>query len=56
MEKRILLSSPTMHGEEQAFIKEALMLKEVLSLCSSMVKEHMRLEAAFLYRIAEFLF
>ena len=33
--------------QKQAFIKEALMLKQSLSLCSSMVKEHMRLEAAF---------
>lgn len=33
--------------EKQSFIKEALMLKQALSLCSSMVKEHMRMEAAF---------
>ncbi|MDY3131749.1 MAG: type I restriction endonuclease subunit R, partial [Treponema sp.] len=33
--------------QKQAFVKEALMLKQSLSLCSSMVKEHMRLEAAF---------
>ncbi|MDD7698494.1 MAG: DUF3387 domain-containing protein, partial [Spirochaetia bacterium] len=33
--------------QKQAFIKEALMLKQALSLCSSMVKQNMRLEAAF---------
>ena len=33
--------------EKQCFIKEALMLKQSLSLCSSMVKEKMRMEAAF---------
>ena len=33
--------------QKQAFIKEALALKQALSLCSSMVKEHMRMEAAF---------
>ena len=33
--------------QKQAFIKEALMLKQSLSLCSSMVKEQMRMEAAF---------
>ena len=39
--------APDKEEQKQAFIKEALMLKQVLSLCSSMVKEHMRLEAAF---------
>ena len=39
--------APNKENEKQAFIKEALMLKQSLSLCSSMVKEHMRLEAAF---------
>ena len=33
--------------QKQAFIKEALMLKQSLSLCSSMVKEQMRMESAF---------
>lgn len=33
--------------EKQCFIKEALMLKQSLSLCSSMVKEKMRMEASF---------
>jgi type I restriction enzyme R subunit len=33
--------------QKQAFIKEALALKQALSLCSSMVKEQMRMEAAF---------
>ncbi|MEE3313336.1 MAG: HsdR family type I site-specific deoxyribonuclease, partial [Treponema sp.] len=33
--------------QKQAFIKESLMLRQSLSLCSSMVKEQMRLEAAF---------
>lgn len=33
--------------QKQAFVKEALMLRQALSLCSSMVQEHMRMEAAF---------
>ncbi|MBR5933481.1 MAG: type I restriction endonuclease subunit R [Treponema sp.] len=39
--------APDKDVQKQSFIKEALMLKQALSLCSSMVKEHMRLEAAF---------
>ena len=39
--------APDKEEQKQSFIKEALMLKQALSLCSSMVKEHMRLEAAF---------
>lgn len=39
--------APDKEEQKQTFIKEALMLKQALSLCSSMVKEHMRLEAAF---------
>ena len=39
--------APDKEEQKQAFIKEALMLKQALSLCSSMVKERMRLEAAF---------
>ena len=39
--------APDKEDQKQAFIKEALMLKQALSLCSSMVKEHMRLEAVF---------
>lgn len=39
--------APDKEEQKQSFIKEALMLKQTLSLCSSMVKEHMRLEAAF---------
>ena len=39
--------APDKEEQKQTFIKEALMLKQSLSLCSSMVKEHMRLEAAF---------
>ena len=39
--------APDKEEQKQVFIKEALMLKQALSLCSSMVKEHMRLEAAF---------
>ena len=39
--------APAKEEQKQVFIKEALMLKQSLSLCSSMVKEHMRLEAAF---------
>lgn len=33
--------------EREDFLKEALMLKQALSLCSSLVEESMRLEAAF---------
>jgi type I restriction enzyme R subunit len=33
--------------EKEYFIKEALMLRQALSLCSSMVEESLRLEAAF---------
>ena len=33
--------------ERDAYIKEALMLKQALSLCSSMVEESVRIEAAF---------
>ena len=33
--------------ERELFLKEALMLKQALSLCSSMVDESMRVEAAF---------
>jgi len=39
--------APDKEEQKQSFIKEALMLKQALSLCSSMVKEQMRLEAAF---------
>lgn len=39
--------APNKEEQKQSFIKEALMLRQALSLCSSMVKEHMRLEAAF---------
>lgn len=34
-------------NEREAYIKEALMLKQALSLCSSMVEEPLRIEAAF---------
>lgn len=34
-------------GEKDTFIKEALMLHQALSLCSSLVEETMRFEAAF---------
>jgi len=39
--------APDKEEKKQTFIKEALMLKQSLSLCSSMVKEQMRMEAAF---------
>ncbi len=39
--------APDKEEKKQTFIKEALMLKQALSLCSSMVKEQMRLEAVF---------
>ena len=34
-------------NEREAYIKEALMLKQALSLCSSIVEEPLRIEAAF---------
>lgn len=33
--------------EKEEFLKEGLMLKQALSLCSSLVEEHLRIEAAF---------
>ena len=33
--------------EKEAFLKEALLLKQALSLCSSLAKEELRVEAAF---------
>lgn len=41
------IMAPNKESEKQSFIKEALMLRQSLSLCSSMVQERMRLEAAF---------
>ncbi|WP_318677942.1 type I restriction endonuclease subunit R, partial [Treponema sp.] len=41
------IMAPDKEVEKQAFIKEAMLLRQALSLCSSMVKEHMRQEAAF---------
>ncbi|MCR5217509.1 type I restriction endonuclease subunit R [Treponema sp.] len=41
------IMAPDKEEEKQSFIKEALMLKQSLSLCSSMVQEKMRMEAAF---------
>lgn len=41
------IMAPDKELEKQAFIKEAMLLRQALSLCSSMVKEHMRQEAAF---------
>ena len=41
------IMAPDKEAQKQAFIKEALMLRQSLSLCSSMVKEQMRMEAAF---------
>ena len=38
---------PKKEDDKQTFIKEALILKQSLSLCSSMVKERMRMESAF---------
>ena len=42
-----LIVAPNKENEKQTFTKKALRLKQSLSLCSSMVKEHMRLEALF---------
>lgn len=39
--------APDKEEKKQAFIKESLMLKQSLSLCSSMVQKNLRLEAAF---------
>ncbi|MCR5704369.1 MAG: type I restriction endonuclease subunit R [Eubacterium sp.] len=41
------IMSPMKEREKEDFIKEALLLKQALSLCSSMVEEELRLEAAF---------
>ncbi len=39
--------SPNKEKEREDFLKEALMLKQALSLCASLVDESMRVEAAF---------
>ena len=39
--------APSKETDKKNFMKEALMLRQALSLCSSVVEEHMRLEAAF---------
>lgn len=39
--------APDKNTERDAFIKEALMLHQALSLCSSIVEEKLRIEAAF---------
>lgn len=39
--------SPFKEKEKENFIKEALLLKQALSLCSSLVEEELRIEAAF---------
>lgn len=39
--------SPIREKEKDNFIKEALLLKQALSLCSSLVEENLRIEAAF---------
>lgn len=38
---------PSKHEDKDIFIKEAYALKQALSLCSSLVEEHLRIEAAF---------
>ena len=38
---------PSKHEDKDIFIKEAYALKQALSLCSSLVEEHFRIEAAF---------
>lgn len=39
--------SPAKEREREDFVKEALMLQQALSLCSSLVERNMRIEAAF---------
>lgn len=39
--------APQKENDKNNFLKEALMLRQALSLCSSIVEEHLRLEAAF---------
>lgn len=39
--------APSKNDDKNTFLKEALMLRQALSLCSSIVEEHLRLEAAF---------
>lgn len=41
------LVSPDMQEEKQEFLKESLMLHQALSLCSSLIDEPLRYEAAF---------
>ena len=41
------LVSPDMQEEKQEFLKESLMLHQALSLCSSLIDEPLRFEAAF---------
>ena len=38
---------PSKHEDKDIFIKEAYALKQAISLCSSLVEEHLRIEAAF---------
>ncbi len=39
--------APAREADKEEFLKEALMLHQSLSLCSSLVDEHLRIEAAF---------
>lgn len=39
--------SPSMENDKKEFLKESLLLHQALSLCSSLVEESLRLEAAF---------
>lgn len=41
------IAAVSMEKERESFVKEALMLKQALSLCSSLVEEELRIEAAF---------
>lgn len=43
--------SPAKEEDKKEYLKESLMLHQALSLCSSMVEESLRIEAAFLNRL-----
>lgn len=46
--------SPAKEREREDFVKEALMLQQALSLCSSLVERNMRIEAAFFESVRVF--
>ena len=47
--------SPEKQKDKELFLKEALLLKQALSLCSSLVRRELRIEAAFFESVRVFL-